>query len=214
VITEFVSGRELDRAMPEIAMHAPHALMVMPCIDRAMSLRCAGLMASRAGADGMVLCVHDDVGDGFIAIVNRIFRMTNSSYFGYVAQDAYPGRQWLAVALGALHATGKDLFAFNDGKWMGALASFGIARRDWASRNYGGDFFYPGYVSHYADVELSVMAMNQQSYCYDANSVLLEVDWEKEKSGVNPADRKLFRERRAAKFGDKVHAPALLEMFS
>jgi hypothetical protein len=214
VIVELVDSRALDKAGPAILARAGSALVVMPYIDRTVAQRCATLMASRANEAGMILCIHDDDREGFISLVNRVFGLSTSRFFGYVAQDAFPGRQWLSLAVAALNSTGKGLFAFNDGKWMGALASFGLASRAWAQGNYDGNFFYPGYVSHYADVELSVLAMSERSYCYDANSVLVEVDWGKDKAPVNPNDRALFQQRKLGKFGGRVQMPALLNLFS
>ena len=171
-------------------------------------------MAGRAGADGVILCVHDTQREGFITIVNRVFRSTASDYFGYVAQDAFPGRRWLLLALESLRKSNKGLFAFNDGKWMGMLASFGIASRQWVSGRYDGHFFFPVYCSHYADVELSVLAMSERSYCYNPNSVLMEVDWNKDTTSVNPLDKALFHERRASGFDGQVTSQELLHMFS
>lgn len=188
-------------------------LMVMPCTDVPMARRAATLMAQRAGAAGQVLLVEDLHGWGFIRIVNHVFKTTLGRYFGYVAQDAFAGRQWLALALEALARPGKSLFAFNDGKWHGAFAGFGLAERQWASQNYpGGDFFHPGYTRHYADVELSLLAMSQGHYIHDPRSVLVEVDWAKDSAAVDPQDRAQYRRRVAAGFEGRVTKPELLNL--
>jgi hypothetical protein len=210
----FISSKELDGLSTLSIGNGAEVLVVMPYVDRDKAERCAVLMARRADVDGLILGVCDVDCAGFVAVANRVFRLSNSKYFGYVAQDAFPGRSWLAVALRALRTQDKGLFAFNDGKWMGALASFGIASREWALKNYKGDFFFPGYRSHYADVELSVLAMSERTYCYDANSVLIELDWDKDRKWVNEADRYLYGKRKTEAFEGRVAEAALLGMFA
>ncbi len=186
-------------------------LLVMPSTDIPMARRAATLMAQRAGAPGHVLLVEDLEGWGFIRIVNLVFRGTHGRYFGYVAQDAFAGRQWLALALDALKHPGKHLFAFNDGKWHGAFAGFGLAERAWAGRNYtGGNFFHPGYRRHYADVELSLLAMSQGAYIHDPRSLLVEVDWAKDNACVDAQDRALYQRRVTTGFEGRVQSAELL----
>lgn len=192
-------------------------VFVMPCIDQDAAARCARRMASRAGASGLLVAVLDAKREGFIAVANRVFRLSRSRYFGYVAQDAFAGRGWLALALQAMN--GRDqarrgLFAFNDGKWMGALAAFGMSDRAWAQRNYGGDLFFPGYRRHYADAELTALAIDARSYCYDPNSLLIELDWAKEYAQVDEGDRALFRRRKAASFDGRVLDARVRDMFN
>jgi len=209
-----INSREIDQLADDPFFRSVEVVIVMPYTDQAAAERCATLMAKRACADGSIICVHDVDREGFIPLVNRVFSTTSSKYFGYVAQDAFPGRRWLAIALETLGRNNNTLFAFNDGKWMGVLASFGIASRQWVSEIYGGPFFFPGYGRHYADVELSVLAMSARSYCYDPNSVLVEVDWNKDGTSVNPSDKALYHERRASGFEGRVASQELLHMFS
>lgn len=209
-----ISSKEISQLVDDPFFRSVEVLMVMPYIDEAAAKRCSAMMAKRACADGAILCVHDVEREGFIALVNRVFGSTSSKYFGYVAQDAFPGRRWLAIALEALNRNNNNLFAFNDGKWMGVLATFGIASRQWVNEIYGGPFFFPGYGRHYADVELSVLAMSARSYCYDPNSVLVEIDWNKDNTSVNLADKTLYHERRASGFEGRVTSQELLHMFS
>ena len=102
----------------------------------------------------------------------------------------------------------------SDGKWAGALAGFGLARRSWATQHYDGNFFYPGYKRHYADAELTLLAMQANAYAYEPNSLLVEVDWDKDTSAVDAADRALFLERKQSGFDGKVTTPALLNLIS
>ena len=188
-------------------------LLVMPCTNLPMAQRAATQMAQRAGADGQLLLVQDTQGWGFIRVVNHVFKNTLGRYFGYVAQDAYAGRQWLALALDALQRPGKSLLGFNDGKWHGAFAGFGLAERQWASQNYpGADFFQSGYSRHFADVEISILAISQGRYVHDPRSLLVEVDWDKDSAPVDAQDRAHYRTRAAAGFDARVSAPELLNL--
>ena len=188
-------------------------LIVMPFVDAALARRAATQLAARAGADGLLLAVYDDRRAGFIAIANRLFRGSASASFGYVAQDAFAGRDWLARAQAALADRNGGLLAFNDGKWRGALAAFGLAARGWAAGNYGGDLFHAGYRSHYADAELTLLALAAGKHRYDPESLLVEVDWDKEAKRVDDADRALFKARAAAGFDGRVTDPTLLSLF-
>jgi hypothetical protein len=189
-------------------------VVMMPFTDTQMAKRSAQLLSTRAGSvRGMVLCVHDDDRIGFVAMANRIFKATRSPWVAYVAQDAYAGRSWLEKAVQAM-APHHGLLGFNDGKWFGALAGFGLVRRSWALQNYAGDLFYPRYQQHYEDAELTVLAMQQGAYAYDADSVLIEVDWEKEQKLVHAADRDLYLERAKSGFDGRVVRPELLRLFA
>jgi hypothetical protein len=148
--------------------------------------------------------------------VNAAFLASQSTWFGYVAQDAFAGRRWLALALEALGEQ-KHFLGFNDGKWAGALAAFGLGRRSWALQNYpqkANAFFYPQYARHYADAELTLLALQAGVYAYEPNSVLVEVDWDKDSASVDEADRLLFTQRKAAQFDGKVLDPVLLDMLA
>jgi hypothetical protein len=211
---EFVSCSEYRNPGFGIRKHSSDVILVMPYLDRFMAERCAALMAKRAGADGLIIAVHDADRDGFISVANRVFEQSESEYFGYVAQDAFPGHQWLHLAIMTLRKQDASLLGFNDGKWRGALASFGIAERGWARSNYDGPFFFPDYQQHYADVELTVLAISQKQYCYNPNAVLVEVDWNKDRSSVNLRDRTLYHRRKDEGFNKRVTSRTLLEMFS
>jgi hypothetical protein len=215
VIVEIVDGGKFAEALPTAVSEEPGIVIVMPSVDARAAAQSARLMVARAGtANGIILEIRDTTGAGFVALANASFLATRSRYFGYVAQDAFAGRLWLERAVAALEKTGKGLLAFNDGKWMGALAGFGLVRRDWAARNYDGALFHAGYVGHYADVELTLLAMNEGQLCYDANCVLVEVDWDKDRKSVSATDRALYRQRAAAGFDGRVSSPRLLGLFS
>ena len=189
-------------------------VMVMPFTDPALANQAGALAAHRAAAKGLLLGVHDVNRQGFVACVNGAFAATRSPWLGYMAHDAFAGRDWMALALQALHKQRGVLLAFNDGKWHGALASFGLASRSWAAGNYPeGNFFSAGYERHYADTELSVLARQVGGYVYQPDSVLVEVDWGKDSAPVHAPDRALFKQRVAQGFGGRVTDPALLALF-
>jgi hypothetical protein len=150
---------------------------------------------------------------GFVHVLNQAFRASRSPWLGYMAQDAFAGRDWMALALQALQARSGGLLGFNDGKWHGQLASFGLASREWVQGVYGGDYFFPGYRSHFADTELTLVARQQGRYVYEPESVLVEVDWAKDKAGANEADRSLFKARAMQGFGQRVSDLDLLRLF-
>ena len=192
--------------------------IVIPSTDQEAALSLAQLLESRSGlpADQLaVVVVMDDAECGFIRIANRVFGVSRSAYFVYCAQDAFPGRYWLKLAIEAMLPKNAGLLGFNDGKWMGLLASFGMVRRDWASGNYPtGDLFLPEYQSHYADTELTLIAMQQEMYAYNGNAVLVEVDWGKDRKKTNPQDKALFASRKQGGFGGLVTSEKLLAQFS
>ena len=125
------------------------------------------------------------------------------------------GRYWLRYALHALaQQPGAGLLAFNDGKWFGQLAAFGLVRRRWLDPIYGGTLFHPGYSQHYGDTELTLIARQQQALAYHPHALLVEVDHAKDRRSVNPLDHDLFQRRAAAGFDQRVTDPALRSRFA
>jgi hypothetical protein len=149
-----------------------------------------------------------------VAIANLAFKKTNCPIVGYLAEDAFPGRDWLKIGMKKLQSTHASLLAFNDGKWQGNLASFGLVKRKWAEKNYDGNLFYPQYHSHYADTELTLLARAEKLFTYDPHSLVIELDWEKEKKTVNMNDKKLFALRTASGFDGRIIDASLLSIFS
>jgi hypothetical protein len=198
--------------LPQISLPFSPVVVAMPFIEVSLARQAAELMSARAGVEGLIVCVHDEQRVGFVKMANLVFANTQSAYFAYVAQDAYAGRQWLSLALKAM-GSDKGLLAFNDGKWAGALAAFGLVRRSWAVENYEGALFHEGYRQHYEDAELTVLAMDQGVYAYEPNSVLTEVDWDKERREVSQEDRILYDQRAREGFGQRVNNSVLLKLF-
>ena len=178
-----------------------------------MARKTAKQLIGRAECPGLLIAVQDSERQGFIRTVNSVFRATNSELFGYVAQDAYSGRAWGEKVLRALSGKDRSLLSFNDGKWQGLLAAFGVARRAWAERNYAGDLFMPDYHSHYADVELTLMALQDGCHAYDPNCVMVEIDYEKDGKPIHGPDRSLYLQRLQSGFAGRVSSPKLLDLF-
>lgn len=211
---ECLHAQQLQQPLPATLQQA-HTIIVMPSTDLAQAQRAAELMANRAAVDdALLLVVLDDAREGFVAIANRVYRATRSQCFGYVAQDAFAGRRWLQLALHTLLQHNKGLLGFNDGKWAGALAAFGLGQRRWLDTHYGGDLFHPGYAQHYADTELTVLARGNHQYTYNPQAVLVEVDWGKDSKSVNLHDRMLFVQRKLDWLPPRVAQTASLELFS
>lgn len=189
-------------------------IAVLPWVNRRAAQRAAQLMLQRAGAALQVLAVQDDAGLGPVAIWNLAVRRTRGAFFIYVAEDAFAGRLWLRFALQALQAKPQaGLVAFNDGKWFGQLAGFGLVRRAWLAPLYGGSLFFPGYVRHYGDTELTLIARQHDALAYHPHAVLVEVDHDKDGKPVDEADRALFRQRAVGRFDGRVTDAGLLSNF-
>lgn len=200
-------------ALPEAIGTDQGPLVVMPFIEPESAKRSATQLARRAGIKGLLYAVYDDKRVGFITVANTVFRRSKAPYFGYTAQDAFAGRDWLRRGVAALEQKRGGLLAFNDGKWNGTLAAFGLVQREWAAGNYDGDLFQPEYKRHYADAELTIVAMQQKRFIYDPGSILIEVDWEKESQAVENADRVLFHLRSRDAYGGKVPDRQLRRLF-
>lgn len=200
-------------ALPEVLGKPDQPLVVMPFIDADLARRSATQIGGRAGAGVRILCIQDGKRHGFMAVANAAFRRSVAPQFGYVAQDAFGGRDWLAMALKALATRQGGLLAFNDGKWSGALAAFGLVEREWAHGNYDGDLFHPGYRRHYGDVELTLIAMQQKKFRFDPLSLMVEVDWGKEQASVLEGDRLAYYRRGQSGFDRKVSDQGLRRLF-
>lgn len=197
---------------PTIGQH-DRPLVVMPFTDAGLAHRAATLMARRAGTAGQLVCIHDVDRIGFIAVANIAFRRSISPVFAYVAQDAFAGRRWLALAVDGLRRKEGGLIAFNDGKWGGILAAFGMVSRPWALANYGADLFFADYHRHYADVELTLIAMQQRKFRFEPLALMVEVDWAKDARQVDSADRLLYHRRGQTAFDGRVTDAGLRRMF-
>ena len=191
-----------------------NVLIFMPFINPKEAKNTAEILSRRANAQGNIICIYDSYKEGFVTIANKAFRQTKSTYVGYLAEDAFPGRNWLNLGLKKIESTSSSLLAFNDGKWQGNLAAFGLVKRVWAANNYQGDLFYPQYKKHYADTELTLLAKEDKVFTYDPHSILIEIDWEKDKKSTEISDKNLFLERSKNGFDGRITNQTLLGIFS
>jgi cellulose synthase/poly-beta-1,6-N-acetylglucosamine synthase-like glycosyltransferase len=183
--------------------------VIMPSTNPDQAYKTAQHLYRRAGIECVIIIAHDTERKGFINAFNSIFQKVDFKYVVYLAQDAYPGRNWLKYAYQALDDTGKGLFAFNDGKWTGRIASFGMVRTDWIKGIYKKGGFYDGYHSHKADNELTVIARAMDMFVYDPESTLIEIDENKDLIVENEADKILFIERYKTGFDGRVDTQVL-----
>ncbi|MEA2037298.1 MAG: hypothetical protein U9O94_07330 [Nanoarchaeota archaeon] len=181
--------------------------VIMPSIDEKASKISMQDLIKKAGMKADFMVLVDKQRTGFIKTVNNFVKKTYYKYYVYLAQDAYGGKDWLKIAYNTLENTKKSLFAFHDGKWFGEMAAFGMVRRSWKA-----PFFNEDYKANYADVELTMLAMNDKELVTDLKSILVEVDYNKH--GVNLEDKKLFAERKKGGFDNQISNKSILRKWS
>lgn len=188
-------------------------VVALPWVDRAAAQTASRLMLARAGAPLAVLAIEDDMGCGPVRLWNAALALGRSEFFIYAAEDAFAGRHWLRFALQAMAPATAGLLAFNDGKWFGQLAAFGMVRRTWIAGIYGGPLFHPDYRQHYGDTELTLIARQAGALAYHPHAMLVEVDPDKDGRPTQPIDRACFAARAQGGFDGRVTDPALLTLF-
>ena len=170
--------------------------VVMPAIDLAVAVGSARRMLAFAGMPCRLVVAHDFIRQGFIATANMMSAALEAEFIAYVAQDALAGQDWLRLAHEKISATGAGLCAFNDGKFNGKLATFGLVRTAFTQKLYGqGRIFHEAYRAHRADEELTWLAHLAGKYCYAPGALLMEVDFRLQRA-INPDDTKLYAERK------------------
>lgn len=199
---------------PSLPSVSSKVVVLLPWIDRAKARQAIETMVWRAGVHATYVALQDDTAAGPVALLNAAMPRVDCEAVAYVAEDAFAGRYWLRRGLACLNAQpGRGLLAFNDGKWFGRLAGFGLVRRQWLAPLYGGRLFHPDYRRHYGDTELSVVALQQGAMAYDPEAVLVEVDHGKDGRKTDPADRMTFMVRSRTGFDGYVSSPSLLSIF-
>ena len=141
------------------------------------------------------MAIHDVYRLGFVHIVNEVFKLTSSELSGYFASDAFPCRRWLELSIASFSNHDIGLLSYNDGKWLGNLAGFGLVKRSWLANFYTDSLFFAGYKSRYGDTELSVLAHATKKLGYNPNIVVMEVDDDKDSKSVDVNDKHLFQAR-------------------
>jgi hypothetical protein len=179
-------------------------IIVLPLIDVKLAKKASEVMRRRTNQSGLLLLIEDDIKLGFIMVTNIAYAKTTSRYFCYTAQDAYAGEFWLDYALDTIKKSNCGLLAFNDGRFFGKIAVFGLVDRIWIDTIYKKFIFYPQYKSHFADTELSVIAAQTSNLVFNPNAILIEVDYEKSLHENNPDDERLYIERAKTGFDGRV----------
>ena len=191
----------------------PKIAVLMPVIDTKKAEQTMKKLIDTAGIKAEFVMLYDEYRLGFVAMANQGFAMYRDyDYFVYLASDAEPGKDWLKIAYDTMVSSNAGLLAFNDGKWEGKLASFGMVDREWVSQFYS-NLFYEGYKSHYCDTELSILATAQGKMIYNPTAILKENDPNKKQHGVNLDDKKLYNRRKKGGMPIKI-PPELQELFS
>lgn len=179
-----------------VPMAGKGVAVVMPTTDLAAALASARRMVAFAGMPCRMVIAHDFIRQGFIATANMMSAALQAEFVAYVAQDALAGQDWLRLAHEKITATGAGLCAFNDGKFAGKLATFGLVRTGFTEKLYGqGRIFHAAYRAHRADEELTWLANLAGQYCYAPNALLMEVDYRLQRP-INPEDTRLYAERK------------------
>lgn len=176
-------------------MNGQGVAVIMPATNIAQAVDSARRMIACAGTPLRMVIVHDYVRQGFVKTLNAVAEKLDAEFVAYVAQDALAGKGWLRIALDKLTSEKKGLLAFNDGKFGGELAAFGLARTAFCARFYENNhILYNGYCAHRADDELTQLALLSGELAYSPDALLLEVDYRIQRE-VNTDDIRLYLER-------------------
>lgn len=193
----------------------PDILVIMPHINEELATKTASIMKARAGINCKILLVEDKKRQGFVKTVNHVTRNNKADLYVYTAQDAFVNRGWLYEAILEQAKYGAGLVAFNDGKWNGQMAQFGMMTREFAEANFNGGVFPDCYNANYCDVEISQVAKQQGRYAWAQKAIMMEIDYVKDFKGkVNLEDKALYNERKKTGFDGKVTDENLLKEFS
>lgn len=196
---DIITLRTSELATTEFSV-SPLVSIVMPCIDEELGTKTAEILSSRAGIQCTVIIAMDDERNGFMKTLNSVSKKCDSRFIVFVAQDAFPGRDWLKIAVERIEQENAGLLAFNDGKWFGRIASFGLVRKSWVKKYYQNAILNPYYKAHKADNEITLLARLDNRFVYEPNSTLIEVDYRKDGGGSNPEDDLKFRDRFNSRF--------------
>jgi len=203
-------------------------LVVIPSKNKNPDMKLVNLLLNRSGMpDPMtrvnVLHQWDKKGDGYHATFNRAY-LDNPGYdyYVYVADDVFPGRNWLLQGLKAMHIKNAGLCIPNDGKWNGEIATFGIISRPFIEtfgsvHKIDGKYvtvpFNQDYKANYGDMELTVIAKATGKAVYEPSCVLTEVDFDKDTKKGHADDKLLFERRRRTGFEGRVGDQGLLSKY-
>lgn len=194
-------------------------VVIMPSINMKQANDAAEVMKIRAGMPVDIEVVEDTKREGFVKICNRVskdYLKKGYNLFAYTAQDAYVSKGWLLSAVMSQIEQMAGLIAFNDGKWWGKLAQFGMMTDEFMLHFNDGNMLPPHYFGNYTDCELTLIALQNNQFGWARDSIMMEIDPEKDKGNkkVNAEDKATFAKRKLLQFDGKVTSPELINMFS
>lgn len=205
-----------------VSLPARRHLVLCPSIDQETAFKALRLLSIRAGVRDVAFVALNDVQrGGFIRTINKAFVSADAEFVSYVAQDAFAGVEWLSRMETQFTSRSVNFAAYNCGKWDGRIAAFGCARTSWIRKLYSESFFYPKYISHRADNELTAIARGQGCYSYDPACLLVEVDYDKpfrdredSASNFHVEDRNTFEKRFDEGFDGFIDSDAIIRLRS
>lgn len=169
--------------------------VVMPATDITQAVLAAQRMVRFAGMPMRMVIVKDFIGQGFIKTVNAVSNRLRPEYLAYVAQDALAGKNWLVRAYQQMTAENKSVCAFNEGRFLGNLAQFGLVKVAFTAQHYGEhNVFYDQYIKHRADDELTLLAKLHNEFVFAKDALLMEVDYSLQKN-IHAPDLDLYKRR-------------------
>lgn len=192
----------------------PKVAILIPTVNPEKAKQVADICHQRAGYPHKIIVEEDVDRIGWVAMINKLHRENPADFYIYGADDMFPSRNFLKEAMEVMENTEIGLLAFNDAKWNGINATFGIVRQDWIKTIYDTDLLHKGYRSHYADPELTMIARGQNKYAYKPEISMVEIVYNKEGTNIprnNEEDRKLFRERKKSGFNGLVKGQEILD---
>jgi hypothetical protein len=169
--------------------------VVMPSTDINQAVLAAQRMARFAGMPMRMVIVKDAIRQGFIKTINAVSNRLKPEYLAYVAQDALAGKHWLKNAFHKMTVENKSVCAFNEGRFLGNLAQFGLVKVAFTARHYGDhNVFYEQYTKHRADDELTLLAKLNNEFVFAKDALLMEVDYSLQKT-IHAPDVAVYRRR-------------------
>jgi hypothetical protein len=179
-------------------------VVVIPCygILKEQQDKVKKIYEVRAGIECTIYMIEDTNKEGWVSIHNRMSKELEWDWYVYSAQDYYPGRQYLKIALESAIKHNKKHIAFNDGKWFGENATAGLVHKDLIQKIPYKTLFYRGYFMHGADPELTAITKKLNEFHYEPLALCVEVDYNKDIEGSKryPEDSKLYRLRAETNF--------------
>lgn len=230
VVTELDWRRENKQRVSDhfkgvVKSEAPKVCVVIPSVNKNPNKKLVDLLVSRSGlSPESVNVIHevDSKKTGYHATCNRVFAREGAfyDYFVFLADDVFPGRNWLLNGLAAMKSQQAGLCIPNDGKWEGSIATFSIVETDfinehgWQSPEIPQRLpFNECYKSNFGDMELTIIAKSLDKAVYEPSCVLTEVDFDKDTKPGHHDDRVMFESRRLDGFGGRVKDQQLLDAY-